>query len=61
MKDGGKGTKREFNPYDLSAVAKVSRESRSSAQKPLGTNDPYNVGRSGSQTLSLSGRTTKNR
>lgn len=59
MKDSGKGTKRDFSPYDLNAVAKVAQGVREFPHKPLRPSGPYNVG-STHRTLSLSGR-TKNR
>lgn len=61
MKDDGKGTKRDFSPYDLNAVAKVTQgiRERESFQKPVRPGEPYNVG-STPRTLSLSGR-AKNR
>lgn len=59
MKDSGKGTKRDFSPYDLNEVAKVAQGVRESSHKPLRPSEPYNVG-STPRTLSLSGR-TKNR
>lgn len=59
MKDGGKGRKRDLNPYDLNAVAKVAQGTRDSSQAPLRPSEPYNVG-STPRTLSLNGR-AKNR
>jgi len=56
MKDEGKGIKRDFSPYDLNAVAKMSKGLRDFSQKPLGTSEPYNVG-STPRALSLNGRT----
>jgi hypothetical protein len=58
MKDGGKGTKHDLNPYDLNAVAKVTQGPRNSSQPPLRPSEPYNVG--STRTLSLNGR-AKNR
>jgi hypothetical protein len=59
MNDDRKGTKRDFSPYDLNAVAKVTQAIRDSSQKPVRPGEPYNVG-STPRPLSLSGR-TKNR